>query len=116
MAYEPFFVCYHVNMSYLNILFLLFLSALLIEWRFHIHLYRSRRERIMIGIFFFIIGVLWDTYAIKNGHWSFPSENNLGIKIGVMPLEEYVFILIFPFWVITVYKLFHEKLKLRWLR
>jgi lycopene cyclase domain-containing protein len=64
-------------------------------------------------MFFFTIGVIWDSYAIINGHWLFPPEKTMGINIGVMPVEEYLFILILPFWIITTYKLVHEKLKLR---
>ena len=100
-------------MNYLVILFILLLSAVVIEWGYHIHLYRTRRERIIITMFFFVIGVVWDTYAINNGHWSFPEGGTSGIKIGVMPLEEYLFILIIPFWIITLYKLFDQRLKLR---
>ncbi len=100
-------------MNYVTILFLLLLSAILIEWKFHIHLYKSRRERVLITLVFFIIGIIWDSYAIHAGHWSFPKSGTLGINIGIMPIEEYLFILIIPFWIITTYKLFHEKLRIR---
>lgn len=100
-------------MNYLFILILLFLSAVFIEWRYHFHLYKTRKERFLIILIFFVIGVIWDTYAIKNGHWSFPESGTLGITIGVMPLEEYLFILIIPFWVVTVYKLLDEKIRIR---
>jgi lycopene cyclase domain-containing protein len=100
-------------MNYLTILLALFLSAALVEWKYHFHLYRTRKERLIVMAFFFVIGVIWDTYAIQSGHWNFPEGKNLGIKIGVMPIEEYLFILIIPFWIITIYKLADQKLKLR---
>ena len=76
----------------------------------HIHLYRSRKERFEIVGLFFLVGVVWDTFAIWRGHWIFPA-GNLGITIGLMPLEEYLFILIVPYFCITVYKLIDSKFR-----
>jgi lycopene cyclase domain-containing protein len=97
-------------MEYLFILIVLLLSALLAEYLFGIHLYESREERIVVTLFFFVIGVLWDTFAIMQGHWSFNETGLVGIRLGIMPIEEYLFILIIPFWIITMYKLFEQRL------
>ena len=59
----------------------------------------------------FIIGVLWDTFAIWRGHWVFPAGNNLGIVIGLMPIEEYLFILVLPYFILTIYKIIDSKFK-----
>ena len=59
-------------MEYLFILLALLISAVFIEWKYHIHLYHSRKERFIIILTFFIIGVLWDNFAIFRGHWGFP--------------------------------------------
>lgn len=42
--------------------------------------------------------LIWDAYAISQGHWWFSSEQTLGI-IGPfsIPLEEYLFFIIIPF-------------------
>ncbi|MFB6144186.1 MAG: lycopene cyclase domain-containing protein [Candidatus Nanohaloarchaea archaeon] len=96
-------------MEYLLILLTLLLSALFIEHRYDVHLYDSRKERIAVTAVFFAVGVLWDTYAIMRGHWKFGDSGLIGIKIGVMPLEEYLFILIVPFWIMTTYKLLDSK-------
>ena len=72
---------------------------------------KSRKERFEIVGLFFIIGTIWDTFAIMRGHWTFPSENNLGIVLGVIPLEEYLFILIVPYFIITIYKLIDSKFR-----
>lgn len=42
-------------------------------------------------LFAFIFAIPWDTYAVKTGIWYFPKEANLGLNIGVLPLEEYLF-------------------------
>ncbi|MBI2507906.1 lycopene cyclase domain-containing protein [Candidatus Woesearchaeota archaeon] len=97
--------------EYLIILLTLFLITFILEKVYHIHLYKSKRERAEIVGIFFIIGIIWDSFAISRGHWIFPPENNLGIIIGVMPLEEYLFILIIPYFVITLYRLIDSKFK-----
>ena len=99
------------NMEYLIILLALFSIGIFIEWKYHIHLYHSRKERIIITLTFFVIGVLWDSFAIFRGHWDFTGNGLIGITIGLMPLEEYLFILIVPFWIITMYKVLDKKLK-----
>ena len=48
-------------MEYLAILVVLLISAVFIEWKFNIHLYHSRKERLTVTIFFFVVGVLWDS-------------------------------------------------------
>lgn len=98
-------------MEYLIILLFFLITAALAEWKYHIHLYHSRKERLIVVLFFFITGALWDTYAIWRGHWSFPGEGLIGIKIGLMPLEEYLFMLIIPFWILTFYKILDKKVK-----
>ncbi|MFB6166838.1 MAG: lycopene cyclase domain-containing protein [Candidatus Nanohaloarchaea archaeon] len=95
-------------MEYLVILSLLLGSAVLLEWRYDVRLYRSMQERLAVTGIFFIVGVAWDTYAIMNGHWSFSGDALVGVRIGVMPLEEYLFILIVPFWILTVYTVVDE--------
>ncbi len=98
-------------MEYLAILLILLVSAIFIKWKYHIRLYESKKEAIIIILVFSVIGILWDSFAIFRGHWSFPGPGLIGIKIGSMPLEEYLFILIVPFWTITVYKALTKKIK-----
>lgn len=98
-------------MEYLIILLALLVAGIVIEWKYKIHLYHSRKERIIITLIFFIIGVLWDSFAIFRGHWGFPGKGLVGITLGLMPLEEYLFVLIIPFWIITMYKLLDKKIK-----
>jgi lycopene cyclase domain-containing protein len=57
------------------------------------------------------IGVVWDSYAILRGHWTFGKQFFVGIKLGVMPVEEYLFMLIIPFSVLVLHKIVTEKPK-----
>jgi lycopene cyclase domain-containing protein len=98
-------------MEYLAILTVWFVVAFVLGVTQKIHLYRSRRERLEITAFFFVVGVIWDSFAILRGHWIFPPEKTLGIKIGVMPLEEYFFILAVPYGILTYYKFFDSKFR-----
>lgn len=91
-------------MEYLIILILIFASSLSLNLFYGIRAYDSVKEGIIITLFFLIIGTLWDHFAIYRGHWIFPGTGLLGIKIGLMPLEEYLFTMIIPFWIITTYK------------
>lgn len=97
---------------YLAILIVFFLGAVWLEWHFKLHLYATRKERILITVMFFVIGVAWDSFSVMNRMWIFPGNGLVGIWIGVLPLEEYLFSLIVPFWILTVYKLLDGKLNL----
>ena len=103
-------------MEYLIILISFFLVTLVLEKTHHIHLYHNLKERLEIVGFFFVVGVAWDSFAIWRGHWAFPPGGTLGITIGVMPLEEYLFALIMPYFGITVYKLIDSKYRRKRIR
>lgn len=91
-------------MEYLIILLLVFSGCLYLEKTQHVHLYTNIRERLEIVLIYFVIGTTWDSYAIWRGHWVFPADKTLGIVIGLMPIEEYLFMLIIPYGILTVYK------------
>lgn len=92
-------------MEYLFILIGLLLLTALLHWRFHIRLYANRKQAIIIISVLFLIGVLWDSIAISRGHWLFPPSHNSKIVIGYMPIEEYLFMLIQPYFVLVIYSI-----------
>lgn len=96
-------------MSYLNILLIFLLSAVFLEWKFRVRLYHSLKERIIIVMGFFVIFIAWDYLATFLGHWAFLGDGLLGIYIGILPIEEYLFVLIVPYWGITFYKVLEKK-------
>ena len=100
-------------MEYLLILLVVFVGCLVLEKTQHIHLYKNYKERLEIVLMFFVFGSMWDSYAIWRGHWVFPVEKNLGIVIGLMPLEEYLFMLIVPYGILTVYKYLDSRYRKR---
>ncbi len=98
-------------MEYLAILSILLVSGVIIQKMNNIHLYKSRKEQLTVALVFFLIGIIWDHYALYRGHWSFPGPGLIGITIGLMPIEEYLFMLIVPFVIITIYKALTNKIK-----
>ena len=97
-------------MEYLIILIALFLISIFLEWKYHIHLYKSRKERIVIPVIFFIIGFLWDSLAVYRRHWTFEGSGLVGIKIGLLPIEEYLFFLIVPYFILTMYRFLKKEI------
>lgn len=94
---------------YLAALIVFFVFALWLEWKFRFHLYRTRKERLVVTLVFFVIGVTWDSIATIKKTWIYPGNGLVGVWIGVLPLEEYLFSLVVPFWIVTVYKLVDKK-------
>lgn len=96
-------------MEYLGILLFVFLVFAFLKIRCNIQLFKSIKKGVTFTIACLTIGIVWDSYAILRGHWSFGEQFFVGIKIGVMPVEEYLFILIIPFSVLVLYKIVAEK-------
>ena len=96
-------------MEYLAILIIVFLVSMILKLRYRIQLFKSVKEGLLVIISLFVIGTLWDSYAILRGYWSFEEEFFIGIDIGVMPLEEYLFMLIIPFLALVIYGIVTRK-------
>jgi len=82
---------------------------MILKLRYRIHLFKSIKEGLLVIISLLVIGSLWDSYATLRGYWSFEEEFFIGITIGVMPLEEYLFMLIVPFLVLVIYGILTRK-------
>lgn len=98
-------------MEYLIILTLILAITIFIELRYHIHLYHSMKERIIVTLNIFIVGMIWDYYATYNSHWVFPGPGLIGIRIFNLPIEEFLFFLIVPYAAFTMYKFYDRKIK-----
>jgi len=98
-------------MEYLIAILLFLIITFIIKWKFKIKLHNSNKQAILMTLFFLIIGVLADSFAVWRGYWIFYEPYVLGIYIGVLPIEEYLLFLVAPFFGITMYKLFQKKFK-----
>ncbi len=104
--------------GYLSVAIFLFIITLIIEVLFREHLFHSFKERFIWVGFALFAGTLWDSYAIPNQHWIFPGKGLTGIYFGPIPLEEFVWFLVVPYFWITVYETVHiildKKRSLKW--
>ena len=92
-------------MGYILILIGLLTVTAILQKKYKIHIYNTKLERLAIPLIFFMVGIIWDTIAVINGHWYFNEANLLGIEIGVLPIEEYLFFLIIPYFIVVLYKI-----------
>ena len=68
-----------------------------LEWAFDLRVYRNPKRLLATVAIAAPPFILWDAFAIAQGHWFFDRSQMLGI-IGPLniPLEEYLFFLIIP--------------------
>jgi len=98
-----------MSLEYLITLISVFLVCLAVKWKFKLRLFDSLREALIVFGSLFVIGIIWDSFSIYRGYWSFNSSFLLGIKIGLMPLEEYLFVIVIPFLTLVIYRMVRRK-------
>jgi lycopene cyclase domain-containing protein len=50
----------------------------------------------------FVLGIIWDMISVRSGIWHFSQNEIIGNFFG-MPIEEYLFMIFVPLFVINVY-------------
>ncbi len=95
--------------EYLIILLGLFLVTFFLHKKFQLKLFENKKQMLTFSLLEYIIGITWDTYAISRGHWVYPKEGVLGVFIGLMPVEDYLFIFVVPYFSLIIYKLVIKK-------
>jgi lycopene cyclase domain-containing protein len=96
--------------EYLIILLGLLVVTIFLHKKFHLKIFETKKQMYVFFFIEYIIGIIWDSYAIFRGHWFYPKSGVLGIFIGNMPLEDYFFILIVPYFSLVIYKLIINRL------
>jgi len=91
--------------EYFLILLGLFLVTLYLHWYFKIKIFKSFGQLLIFNGTNLFLATVWDQYAIFRGHWSFNETFLLGPKIGYMPIEEFLFVLVLSFFALTFYKI-----------
>ncbi|KKQ08198.1 MAG: Lycopene cyclase [Parcubacteria group bacterium GW2011_GWB1_36_5] len=97
--------------EYLTILLVVLIVTVFIEFKYHIHLYHSRKERLFVTLNIFLFGMFWDYFAVYRQHWIFPGDGLIGIRIFGLPIEEFLFFLIIPYAALVMYKFYDTKIK-----
>jgi len=95
-------------MEYLIIEICIFLIVFITQKRCKIKLFKNKLHLIAIFASTLIIGGIWDNYAVWRGHWFYPGKGILGIFLGYIPLEDYIFIIVVTYAILVGYK-YYEK-------
>lgn len=96
--------------EYTLILFLLLAVSVFLQYRYKIKIFKSAPHRLVFFAVIFLVGVIWDHFAVSRGHWNFGVSYILGPRVGLLPIEEYGFIAIVPYFILVTYKLIEKKL------
>ncbi len=75
-----------------------------IHRQYKIKVYNNKTQLIIINIIFIVVGFTWETIALKRGYWMYSDEINSILLFGV-PVIEFLYYLIIPYFVIIIYKL-----------
>jgi len=92
----------HYTYLFINILTLFFPLLLSFDKKVH---FISYLKHLIVGIILTaLVFIPWDMGFTAMGIWSFNTDYNLGIYIGNMPLEEYLFFFTVPYACIFIYE------------
>jgi lycopene cyclase domain-containing protein len=89
----------------------LLLLTIFLHWRSQVKIFKSKKQLLVLYAVILGVGIIWDQLAISRGHWSFNKEFLLGPRLGLMPIEEYGFAIILPYFGLVVYKIIEKYLK-----
>jgi len=96
-------------MEELIILFFLFVATVVLEIKYKLVLYHSKKERVLTTLVVLIIMIVEEQVARINNIWLFPGSGMTGINIFSLPLDLYLFYIILPYFVFVVFELIHKK-------
>ena len=94
-------------MEYLLLLVSILLVCLIVNLRYKLQIFDSSKQAAVVIVSLFAIGTVLDSFAVLRGYWRFNENENffVGINIGALPLEEYIFMITIPLLTITIYNI-----------
>ena len=96
--------------EYFAILLSWLIVSAAIQYKYQIKLYKDMKHILVTVVFFVVVDLFWDVIGVARGHWTFQSENLMGIRLGILPFEELLFMLVVPYSVLVFYKFFGIKI------
>jgi len=84
--------------------------AVFIRIRFHETLYHSEKERVTISLIILISMIAWEFTSVHTNVWLYPGSGVIGIFFFGLPIELFLFYLVLPYFVFTIFELIHKKL------
>jgi len=97
------------SVEYLILLISVFLICVIVKQKHKLKLFKSAKEGGLVFGALFVIGSALDSFALFRGNWSYDEKFLVGIRIGVMPMEEYLFMIVIPFLTLIVYRMARGK-------
>ena len=85
------------NFGYLAMIVFTIFGSFWLELFLKVNVLRRIKRALMAIAPVALIFIIWDAYAIRNGHWSFDKSHILGLYGPFcIPIEEYLFFLVVP--------------------
>jgi|TARA_Y100000310_G_C20693967_1_gene824186 lycopene cyclase domain-containing protein len=88
-------------MEYLLIEIVIFVFFFALHRYFKLKLFQNTKQTILFFAFLFVLGIVWDSLAVFRGHWVFPGSGLVGITIFLLPIEDYLFMILVPYLVLV---------------
>lgn len=97
-------------MEYLLVLISILMACIILNLGFKLQIFESSKQAIVVLVSLFVIGTVLDNFAVLRGYWSYSENINffVGIKIGVLPIEEYLFMIVIPYLTLTIFGLIRK--------
>ncbi|MDQ1742198.1 MAG: hypothetical protein QOE23_537 [Pseudonocardiales bacterium] len=84
------------RLSYLAVLAACLLGTLPLELLLRVRVY-ARWRRLLVALApGLVLGVAWDEYAVRHGHWHFDHRYLTGLELAGLPVEEVLFFVVIP--------------------
>ncbi len=90
--------------DYLITLCIMAAISLLIYIRYEVELFKNIKHTFAIFGIFIVVGYVWDTFGVRRRFWTYPDGHNIGLMVGGLPVEEYMFYIVIPFFIIVLYR------------
>ncbi len=92
-------------MEYLLLLVSILLICIIVNLKFKLQIFESSKQAVVVFVSLFVVGTVLDSFAVLRGYWSYNVGGNffVGLKIGVLPVEEYFFMVVIPYMILTIF-------------
>lgn len=95
--------------EYFLILLFIAIATFFLQRYFKVKIFKSYKHLIIFYGVNLFLATIWDQFAISRGHWMFNPKYLLGINLGSMPLEEFLFVIVLGYFALTFFKILEKK-------
>lgn len=94
----------------LLIVVLFLILGLLLEYKYKVRLYKSKKERFLVTTIIFVVLMGWELINYNYFQaWVYPGPGMIGFNILGLPIELYLFFITSPYFALLVYELIHRE-------